>query len=575
MATNIFECPFCCNEECDNSIKITCPHCHYYCCLNCAEYYLKEQKVAYVCPNDKCKKSWDFNFIYKNFPKSFINNELKKNYAEMCYIIDIQQFLQHYLAEVDFCKKLNKTYQILIDNKINFQELYDYLGINIGDDNEITKLEPDKLQILTNTYDLVKDYISIELLAKIFSINYHDDMYLLYLYYNLFKNKSIKNNIENIIEHYHVDYFDYHIWFIIDFQFMNDEEQNLYELAKETKNYYIKKIFDKIQQKSFQENYEYVKSIIKRLNIKYQQDKYRQFRVGKCFSNSCDGDVYRFKDQIVCNLCQKVFCAKCHVEIYPEKVEHMIDYQIELIPNPLYKNYTKEQKEEKHECKQEDLDTVKLTTEDVKNCPNPECKQPIQKNGGCDHMWCPICKTMFNWSTGEITKSTTNPHYFQWLRQTGQSVPRFNHPDADPFYNCNIQLNREQCNRIIDRYIKSDIIKFKNFASNIELKMIDNNNDEMRATRAEYAYGVIDDKEFANKISTYYMDKFFTDNYNSIIINTIYMISEFFRKIEQDHKITDETLLQMKSIIDIHNEGVKEIYEMYPSVHIQLIDIVN
>ena len=73
-------------------------------------------------------------------------------------------------------------------------------------------------------------------------------------------------------------------------------------------------------------------------------------------------------------------------------------------------------------------------------------------------MWCPTCKTMFNWSTGEITKTTTNPHYFAWLRQTGQTIPRYNHPDADPYYNCNEQLNREQCNRIIDKYIKNDKI---------------------------------------------------------------------------------------------------------------------
>jgi len=575
MATNTFECPFCGEEECDNSIKISCPHCHYYCCLDCAEHYLKDQKVAYVCPNPDCKKEWNFNFIYKNFPKDFINNELKKNYAEMCYVIDIQQFLPHYTAEVNFCKKLNKAYQVLMDNNINYQDIYDNLEINMGDEKELEKLKPEKIQLLADYHELVKDYISIELLAKIFSINYHEDMYLLYLYYNLFKNVSIKNNIENVIDHYHIENLDFHVWFDSDYNLMNDEEQDLCESVRETKNYYIKEVINKMKQKTFQENYEKVKDIFKKLNIKYQEDKNRHFKVGKCFTNSCDGDVYRFKDQIVCNMCQKVFCTKCHAEIYPESVEHMIDYQIELIPNPLYHKYTKEQKEEKHECKQEDIDTVKMLTENVKNCPNPECRQPIQKNGGCDHMWCPTCKTMFNWSTGEITKTTTNPHYFQWLRQTGQTVPRYNHPDADPYHNCNEQLNREQCNRIIDKYVKDDLIKFKNFASNIELKMIENNNDEMSAARAEYAYGVIDDKEFANKISTYYMDKFFTDNYNMIVINTISMISDFFRVLGQTHKITDETLTEMKSIIDIHNEGVKEIYDMYPTVHIQLIDITD
>ena len=109
MSIEIFECPICGEEECNNSIKITCPHCHYFCCLECAKQYLKYQKVAYICPNPDCKKAWDFSFIYKNFPKDFIDNELKKSYAEMCFTIDTQQYLPYYTAEVEFCKKLNKS----------------------------------------------------------------------------------------------------------------------------------------------------------------------------------------------------------------------------------------------------------------------------------------------------------------------------------------------------------------------------------------------------------------------------------------------------------------------------------
>jgi len=398
-------------------------------------------------------------------------------------------------------------------------------------------------------------------------------MYSLYLYYNYFKNSSIKNNIENIINNYHYNCCDFHEWFETKYNLMNDQEQDSTEADQETKNYYIKEIFKDMEQRTFQQNYEHVKNTIKRLNIKYTEDSNKHFMIGNCDNPSCDGNIYKFKDQVVCNMCQKVYCPKCHKEIYPEFVERMIDYQIELIPNPLYSKYTKEQKKENHVCKQEDIDNVKLLTENIKKCPNPECREPIYKDGGCDHMWCSKCHTMFNWSTGEITKTTTNPHYFQWLRQTGQAVPRYNHPDADPYHNCNEQLNREQCNRIVDRYIKNDTLKFKNFASVIELKMIENNNDEMSAARAEYAYGVIDNKEFANKISTYYMDKFFIDNYNMIVVNTIYMISEFFRAISHNQKINDETMTSMKEIIQIHNEGVKDIYDMYPSLKVQLIDI--
>jgi len=271
-----------------------------------------------------------------------------------------------------FCKKLNKVYQILIDNKVDFQEIYNKLEINGSDvSEEISKLKPDKLQVLTDIYELVKDYISIELLAKIFSMNHHENLYLLYLYYNYFKNTSIKNNIENVINKYHYNQCDYHAWFHIIFNNLDEQEQDAIETDKEPINYFITELLKKMQNNSFQENYENVKNIIKELNLKYTEDNNKHYKIGKCDNPSCDGNLYQFKDQIVCNICQKVYCSKCRKEIYPKEVERMIDYKIEILPNPLYSEYTKEQKEEKHECKQEDIETVKLLTKNIKNCPNP------------------------------------------------------------------------------------------------------------------------------------------------------------------------------------------------------------
>ncbi|RYP92617.1 hypothetical protein DL770_001259 [Monosporascus sp. CRB-9-2] len=33
----------------------------------------------------------------------------------------------------------------------------------------------------------------------------------------------------------------------------------------------------------------------------------------------------------------------------------------------------------------------------VKPC--PKCKRPIEKRGGCNHMYCPLCKTSFDWGS--------------------------------------------------------------------------------------------------------------------------------------------------------------------------------
>lgn len=40
--------------------------------------------------------------------------------------------------------------------------------------------------------------------------------------------------------------------------------------------------------------------------------------------------------------------------------------------------------------------------ENTKNCPN--CNSPIQKNGGCNHMYCPKCKLDFCWACMKSTK---------------------------------------------------------------------------------------------------------------------------------------------------------------------------
>lgn len=80
-------------------------------------------------------------------------------------------------------------------------------------------------------------------------------------------------------------------------------------------------------------------------------------------------------------------------------------------------------KQEDHVCKEEDKDTRKLLLNNTKPC--PKCAVMISKVDGCNQMWCVMCHTTFEWTTGEIVKTNIhNPHYYEWLRRTGQQVPR-------------------------------------------------------------------------------------------------------------------------------------------------------
>ena len=116
-----------------------------------------------------------------------------------------------------------------------------------------------------------------------------------------------------------------------------------------------------------------------------------------CGKNDCKGYVNK-KDN-TCELCKTVYCSKCM-----------------------------EEKHENHECKEEDIQTVKLLRKDTKNCPS--CATLIHRISGCPDMFCVKCKTAFNWNTLQINKrGNSNPHYYQWLRHSNQT-------NTDQQYGC-------------------------------------------------------------------------------------------------------------------------------------------
>ena len=74
-----------------------------------------------------------------------------------------------------------------------------------------------------------------------------------------------------------------------------------------------------------------------------------------------------------------------------------------------------------HECKEENVKSAELIKKSTKNC--PKCAVPIYKISGCDQMFCTECRIAFSWKTGEIDNGTIhNPHYFQIQRELEQTL---------------------------------------------------------------------------------------------------------------------------------------------------------
>jgi len=124
--------------------------------------------------------------------------------------------------------------------------------------------------------------------------------------------------------------------------------------------------------------------------------------VRRCLDETCKGYLNNWK----CGLCDKYFCAECHVQ----------------------KNA---RVDEDHVCKDDDKATVAMLKAESKPC--PQCGTPIYKNGGCDQIWTPCCRIAFSWRTGELEKGRIHsPEYYDFMRRTNNGVvPREREDNAD------------------------------------------------------------------------------------------------------------------------------------------------
>lgn len=113
-----------------------------------------------------------------------------------------------------------------------------------------------------------------------------------------------------------------------------------------------------------------------------------------CPQENCKGFIT--KSSFKCGVCSTKLCNQCHIILVTNDEEHI--------------------------CNKEDIETAKILTTNTKPC--PKCREMIYKIDGCDQMWCIMCHTAFSWKTNEIENHIHNPHYYEWMRRNGQTIPR-------------------------------------------------------------------------------------------------------------------------------------------------------
>jgi hypothetical protein len=78
--------------------------------------------------------------------------------------------------------------------------------------------------------------------------------------------------------------------------------------------------------------------------------------------------------------------------------------------------------DDEHKCNEDSVKSAELLMKETKPC--PRCTARIHKIEGCNAMFCTSCKTCFNWKTGSISNTNSNPHFHEWNYRNGNTNNR-------------------------------------------------------------------------------------------------------------------------------------------------------
>lgn len=213
--------------------------------------------------------------------------------------------------------------------------------------------------------------------------------------------------------------------------------------------------------------------------------------ISNCTEDSCKGFIM---SNWKCGLCETTFCAKCHIK-----------------------------KDKTHVCNEDDIKTAEMITKSTKPCPC--CATLIHKISGCSQMWCPSCKTVFDYNTCKIDNGIIhNPHYYEWFKNNATAT----NINAEQI-NCNRNINQQQLMahikvafQKINPTIYKTLMYYNRLIGHIRYLMnntvFDNENDEKYNLdlRIDWMMNKITEGEFKQKLRLRYKRNKFLQNKKQI-----------------------------------------------------------
>jgi len=177
-----------------------------------------------------------------------------------------------------------------------------------------------------------------------------------------------------------------------------------------------------------------MKVLLMNLQIKKVKNKYSKYlsrsfvddnpRIKWCPAPDCGKAVFCPEtnlDEVQCS-CGNKFCFKCNSESHvPSTCDQLA-------------NWLKKEKDES--------ETANWITANTKICPH--CKKSIEKNGGCNHMSCSICKYEFCWVCMDDWKThgTTTGGFYKCNKYKPEEIDQKNK-----------NLDKDKARAAIEKYI--------------------------------------------------------------------------------------------------------------------------
>jgi hypothetical protein len=232
-------------------------------------------------------------------------------------------------------------------------------------------------------------------------------------------------------------------------------------------------------------------------------------------------------------------------------------------------------KEHGHECKEEDVSTVRMIRKETKPC--PKCSARISKIDGCDQMWCVECKTAFSWKSGNIVNGTIhNPHYYEYLRKEKGFVPRADNPCGEiP----GLRELRILLNPIRQEYLNTSLFQFHRFLEDLQwrVRRVNHYEEELVKNRIFYLMNRIDQKKFTQKAFMYYQRSLrfqhisgLLQMLSQVLLDQLSLMMDVLRKSKSWTEIQEIFLQVHQVILYFYEQKKKSPYTSIREEHIKI-----